>query len=154
MNNKLLTAALGVLGQFMRHQPYDLQDVALLRRHALPGEAGLATNELCCVILQREKGKEQGQSYPESREGVEMTEEQTKNHDDETHVLLAAISILLQLNNRRQPCQQDIEFLKQFTQQTHTATKLHDVASKMIRLESTIAVRRRRKVPTAVFKGL
>ena len=57
MNRDLYMAALRVLGQITSGMDFSPEDLRLLRRHALPGEAGFPVDVLCCEIIQRELGK-------------------------------------------------------------------------------------------------
>jgi hypothetical protein len=57
MNRSLYMAALRVLGQLTSGMDFSSEDLSLLRRHALPGEAGLPVDVLCCEIIKRELGE-------------------------------------------------------------------------------------------------
>ncbi len=54
MNRNLYMAALRIVAQYAQGHVFSPEDLSTLRRHALPREADLPLDLLCCRIITRE----------------------------------------------------------------------------------------------------
>ena len=64
-------------------------------------------------------------------------EEDTDHGNDPRRLLLVALSVLALLSNRREPCLEDIQFLKDHAEGKETTLSLHNLASYIIQRESS-----------------